>query len=422
MKVLIVGSGAREHTLAWKLSKSSRVSEIYAAPGNAGTAEIAENIDISYNDIKALAQVAIKKGIDLTVVGPEGPLANGIVDEFKANGLRVFGPNKAAAMIEASKVFAKDLLQKYGIPCARSAGFSSYAEAKDYLQKQKMSIVIKADGLAAGKGVTVAETMEQALTALSDIMQTRIFGDAGNKVIIEEKMTGKEMSTFAFADANTSFPMISACDYKTVYDGNKGPNTGGMGCYSPPYFLTPELSRRITREIMDPTFKAMIKEGAPYQGVLYGGLMITEEGPRVMEFNARFGDPETQVIIPRLKTDLLDIMLGVTENNLKDLKIEFTDDSCVGVVMASGGYPGIFKKGLPVSGLKDVDKDIMVFHAGTRLDSKGMVVTDGGRVLTIVALGKSIDEAREKVYNNISRIHFDGCHYRKDIALFDKNL
>jgi phosphoribosylamine--glycine ligase len=380
---------------------------------------LARNLDIKAGDIESLAAFAVKNKIDITVIGPEGPLAAGIVDEFKSRGLRVFGPDKAAARIEASKVFAKNLMYKYGIPCAKSVSFSSYDEAKEYLFNQEMPVVVKADGLAAGKGVTVAETREQALQALSDMMVARLFGDAGNRVVVEEKMLGREMSTFAFADASTSVPMVSACDHKAVYDGNKGPNTGGMGCYSPPFFLTPALSAEVTQKIMNPTIQAMIKENSPYQGVLYGGLMITEEGPKVMEFNARFGDPETQVILPRLKSDLLEIMLGVADNDLKNIKMEWSDEACVGVVMASGGYPGSFKKGLPISGLNDVDKDIMVFHAGTRLDSSGNVVTDGGRVLTVAALGMTIAEAREKVYNNISRIHFEGCHYRRDIALFE---
>jgi phosphoribosylamine--glycine ligase len=404
--------------LVWKLAQSPKVTKIYVARGNAGTTELAHNLDINPDDIDALVSIALNNKIDLTVVGPEIPLAAGIVDAFKAKGLRIFGPTKSAAQIEASKVFSKSLLHKYGIPCAKSKSFSSYKEANKYLQAQDMPIVIKADGLAAGKGVTVAETREQALQALSDIMDARLYGDAGNSVVIEEKMTGREMSIFFVADAFTSLPMVSACDHKAVYDGNKGPNTGGMGCYSPPFFLTPALNSEIAEKIMHPTIEAMKKEGNPYHGVLYGGLMITDSGPKVMEFNARFGDPETQVILPRLKSDLMDIMLGVTENNLTNVRMEWSDEVCVGVVMASGGYPGSFKKGLPITGLNDVDKDIMVFHAGTKLDSSGRVVTDGGRVLTVVALGKNFTEAREKVYNNISRIHFENCHYRRDIALF----
>ncbi|NLL89532.1 MAG: phosphoribosylamine--glycine ligase [Dehalococcoidales bacterium] len=418
MKILVVGNGGREHTLVWKLAQSPKVTKIYVARGNAGTAQLAQNLDINADDSAALLGFALDNKIGLTVVGPEVPLAAGIVDVFQAKGLRIFGPTKAAAQIESSKVFAKNLMHKYGIPCAKSVNFSSYEEAIKYLQAQDMPIVIKADGLAAGKGVTVAETRDKALQALSDIMEARLYGDAGSSVVIEEKMTGREMSIFFVADAATSMPMVSACDYKTVYDGNKGANTGGMGCYSPPFFLTPELDSEIAGKIMYPTIEALKKEGFPYQGVLYGGLMITDSGAKVMEFNARFGDPETQVILPRLKSDLLDIMLGVADNNLKNVKMEWTEEVCVGVVMASGGYPGSFRKGLPITGLNDVDKDVMVFHAGTKLDSSGNVVTDGGRVLTVVALGKNYTQAREKVYNNISRIHFDGCHYRKDIALF----
>jgi phosphoribosylamine--glycine ligase len=365
----------------------------------------------------ALVKAAQEKGIDLTVVGPEAPLAEGITGQFTIRGWEIFGPTRAAARIETSKVFAKELMQKYNIPCAPSASFTSYSEAKAYLEKQKPPIVVKADGLAAGKGVTVASTTEQALKALSDIMEKRVFGDAGNRVLIEEKLTGREMSAFAFADAHYSVPMVAACDYKPVFDGDQGANSGGMASYSPPYFFNPALAKKVTETIMEPTLKALYKEGNPYRGVLYGGLMITDDGPKVMEFNARFGDPETQVILPRLKTDLLDIILGVADNELRQVDIEWSNDACVGVVMASGGYPGGYKKGFPISGLDDLDRDILVFHAGTSLDSEGKVVTSGGRVLTVVATASTIAEAREKVYNNIGRIHFEGCHYRKDIAL-----
>jgi len=421
LKILVIGGGAREHTLAWKLAQSPRVKEIYVAPGNAGTTRIAQNLAISPTDIQLLVKAAIEKKIDLTVVGPEAPLVNGIVDEFLAKGLKIFGPSKAAARIEASKVFAKELMQKYNIPCAKSASFSSYAEAKRYLEQQTPPVVIKADGLAAGKGVTVAQTIDQALEALANIMEARIFGSAGDRVLIEEKLEGREMSVFSFTDAITSISSMPACDYKPVFDGNKGPNTGGMGSYSPPHFYTPELAKTANEGIMQPTIKAMHDERKPYKGILYGGLMITDNGPKVMEFNARFGDPETQVVLPLLKTDLVDIMLGVVNSNLNQVNIEWSDNACVGVVMASGGYPGSYKKGLPISGLGNLDRDILVFHAGTRLDSEGRVVTNGGRVLTVVATAQNIAQAREKVYNNISRIHFEGCHYRTDIALFDKN-
>jgi len=339
------------------------------------------------------------------------------VDHFQNIGIPIFGPTKAAAKIEASKVFAKDLMQKYGIPCAQSASFSDYNKAKEYLQQQNPPIVVKADGLAAGKGVIIADSIPQASAALAQIMKDRAFGAAGDRVIIEECLSGEEISCFSFTDGKTVIPAVSACDYKPVFDNDQGPNTGGMGSYSPPHFLTPALSQIIRETIMEPTVKAMAEEGRPYKGVLYGGLMVTDNGTKVMEFNARFGDPETQVTLPLLKTDLVDIILAIIEGNLDKINIEWSEDACVGVVMASGGYPASYQTGFPVSGLDDVDKDIVVFHAGTRVGSEpGQVLTNGGRVLTVVATGGTIAEAREKVYNNISRIQFEGCHYRRDIA------
>jgi len=416
IKILVIGGGGREHTLVWKLAQSPRVKEIYAAPGNAGTASIAHNLDIKPDDIEALAKTASEKKIDLTVVGPEAPLAEGIADQFLIRGLQIFGPTRQATELESSKVFAKELMQKYKIPCAKSVSFSDYNKAKDYVKQQQPPIVVKADGLAAGKGVILAESIPKALEALSLIMETKAFGSAGDKVIIEEYLSGREMSTFAFTDGNTVIPMNSACDYKPAYDGNKGPNTGGMGSYSPPPFLTPALAKTVREKIMEPTVKAMHDEGRAYRSILYGGLMIADSQPKVLEFNARFGDPETQVTLPLLQTDLVDIMLAVNDNKLDKLKVEWSRDACVGVVMASGGYPASYKTGFAISGLDEMDKDIMVFHAGTRLE-EGKVVTSGGRVLAVVARGKTIAEAREKVYNNITRINFEGCHYRKDIAL-----
>ena len=416
IKILVIGGGGREHILVWKLAQSPRVKEIYAAPGNAGTAKIARNLDIKPTDIETLAKTASAENIDLTVVGPEAPLASGIADQFLIRGLQIFGPTKQATEIESSKVFAKELMQKYKIPCAKSVSFSDYNKAKDYVKQRQPPIVVKADGLAAGKGVILAESIPKALEALSLIMETKAFGSAGDRVIIEEYLSGREMSTFAFTDGNTVIPMNSACDYKPVYDGNRGPNTGGMGSYSPPPFLTPALAKTVKEKIMEPTVKAMHDEGRAYRSILYGGLMIADSQPKVLEFNARFGDPETQVTLPLLQTDLVDIMLAVNDNKLDKLKVEWSRDACVGVVMASGGYPGSYKTGFAISGLGDVDKDIMVFHAGTRLE-EGKIVTSGGRVLTVVARGKSLAEAREKVYNNITRINFEGCHYRKDIAL-----
>jgi len=352
------------------------------------------------------------------MVGPEVPLAAGIVDYFRGKGLPIFGPTKAAAEIEASKVFAKGLMQKHGIPCAQSVTFSDYAQAREYIQQQQPPMVIKADGLAAGKGVTVANSVPEAVDTLSNIMEAKAFGDAGNRVVVEECLFGKEMSSFAFTDGTTVVPMVSACDYKPVYDENKGPNTGGMGSYSPPFFHNSRLAKTVKETILQPAVRAMAEEGRSYQGVLYGGLMITTEGPKVIEFNARFGDPETQVVLPLLKTDLVEILLAVINGTLDKIDIEWSHDACVGVVMASGGYPGSYQTGFPISGLEDLDDDILVFHAGTKPGGEpGQVLTNGGRVLTVVARGKTIAEARDRVYTNIKRISFEGCHYRQDIAL-----
>jgi len=386
------------------------------APGNAGTAQIAHNLDTSPSDIEALAKIAQQESIELVVVGPEAPLAEGIVDHFQGTGIPIFGPNKLAAEIESSKVFAKELTQKYNIPCAQSTSFSSYAQAKEYIQRQQPPLVVKADGLAAGKGVTVSSSIPQALEVLYNIMEAKDFGAAGEKVVIEECLAGKEMSTFAFTDGKSVIPMVAACDYKPAFDGDQGPNTGGMGSYSPPYFYNLTLAKMVMETIMEPAVKAMDQEKRPYKGVLYGGLMITNNEPKVLEFNARFGDPETQVTLPLLKTDLVDIMLAVVNNRLDQINVEWSGDACVGVVMASAGYPGSYQTGFPITGLDDLDTDIMVFHAGTKLGSEGQILTNGGRVLTVVATGKTIAEAREKVYANIPRIYFEGCHYRKDIA------
>jgi phosphoribosylamine--glycine ligase len=334
--------------------------------------------------------------------------------------LQIFGATRLATEIESSKVFAKELMQKYNIPCAQSASFSDYNKAKEYIKRQKPPIVVKADGLAAGKGVIVADSIPQALDALSDMMKAKAFGAAGDRVVIEEHLSGKEMSAFAFTDGHTVIPMVSACDYKPVFDGDRGPNTGGMGSYSPPQFLTPALAKTVQEKIMEPAVEAMHEESRAYRGILYGGLMITNNGPKVLEFNARFGDPEAQVTLPLLENDLVDIMLAVVDNKLDQIEVECSQDACVGVVMASGGYPGSYKTGFPITGLDNLDKDIVVFHAGTKLES-GQVLTSGGRVLTVVARGNTLAEAREKVYANIPRIHFEGCHYRKDIALIEES-
>jgi len=418
IKILVVGGGAREHTLVWKLAQSPRVNEIYAAPGNSGTAQIARNLNISPTDIESLAKAAQEKGIELVVVGPEVPLANGITDYFQELGIPVFGPTRKATEIESSKVFAKELMQKYHIPCARSVSFSDYDRAKEYIQQQTPPIVVKADGLAAGKGVTVASSTAQALDALDKTMKSRDFGAAGDRVVIEECLSGEEMSAFAFTDGTTVIPMVAACDYKRAGDGDRGPNTGGMGSYSPPCFFSSGLARTVKETIMEATVAAMARENRRYRGTLYSGLMVTSDGPKVLEFNARFGDPEAQVTLPLLKTDLVDIMLAVINGKLNQIDVEWSEDACVGVVIASAGYPGSYKTGFPITGLDKLDKDILVFHAGTKTGNEPReVVTSGGRVLTVVATGKTTAEARGKVYANLPRIHFEGCHYRKDIAL-----
>ncbi|MEE8419105.1 MAG: phosphoribosylamine--glycine ligase [Dehalococcoidales bacterium] len=417
MKILVVGSGAREHTLVWKIAQSPRAKEIYAAPGNAGTAKIARNLDIKADDIKGLAKFSQENAVDLAVIGPEAPLAAGIVDLFEKIGIPVFGPTKAATRIESSKVFSKDLMRKYSIPCARSAAFTDFKQATDYVKKQPPPLWIKADGLAAGKGAIFAESVPHALEILYSLMELKSLGAAGESVVIEESLSGREMSVFAFSDGKTVAPLANACDYKRIYDGDKGPNTGGMGSYSPPFFYTPELGETVMETIMKPVITAMEKEKMPYKSVLFGGLMITPEGPKVIEFNARFGDPEAQVVLPRLKTDLVDIIMAVIDGGLDQINVELSEEVGVAVVMASGGYPGEYQTGLPISGLDRLDKEIEVFQAGTSLGTGGEVLTAGGRVLTVTAMGKTLAEAREKVYANVSRIHFEGCQFRQDIAL-----
>jgi phosphoribosylamine--glycine ligase len=417
LKILVVGGGGREHTLVWKIARSPRVEKVFAAPGNAGTAAIAENLNLRPGDIDGLGKAAKGKGIDLVVVGPEAPLASGIVDYFDSLGISIFGPTKAATQVESSKVFARNLMEKYGIPCPKGATFSSYPEAREYLQEQHPPVVIKADGLAAGKGVIIAGSLAEARKALGDIMKARIFGSAGDRVIIDEYLSGREVSLIAFTDGKTVSPMVPACDYKKIGDSDRGPNTGGMGGYSPPGFFSAAMTKKATKDILLPAVKAMAKEGIPYRGVLYAGLMIVDGEPVVLEFNARFGDPETQVILPLLKTDLVDILMAVVQGNLDRVKIEWSAEACVGVVMASGGYPGSYKTDFPIQGLDSMNKDVLVFHAGTKLGNDGIIYTDGGRVLTVVGVGKDMAGAREKVYRNIPNIYFEGRYYRKDIAL-----
>ena len=418
MRVLVVGGGAREHAIAWKIRQSPLVDALYVAPGNAGTAAIAVNLPIADTDTAGLAQAARRHGVGLTVVGPEIPLAGGIVDHFQAEGLSVFGPTQAAARIESSKVFAKELMAKYFIPTGSAKVFDSYEEAERFVRMHPYPLVVKADGLAAGKGVTVAATQEEAVRALRECMVERVFGASGDRVLVEECLTGREVSVFAFVDGETVSPMVAACDYKRAYDGDHGPNTGGMGAYSPPEFWNGDLEREIRDTIMAPTARALAREGCPYRGVLYGGLMLTEDGPKVIEFNCRLGDPETQVIMPRLSSDLVEILAAALEGRLSETPIEWSSDACVGVAMASGGYPGSYETGFPISGLDRAGETGEVFHAGTRLAEDGTpgAVTAGGRVVTVVAMGSDLAEAGERAYGNIEKISFTGGFYRRDIA------
>lgn len=419
MNVLVVGNGAREHAIAWKISQGPSVGRLYVAPGNAGTHSIATNVPVGADDIAALIDFASSNAIDLTVVGPEAPLASGIVDSFTASGLPAFGPTQAAARIEGSKSFAKELMADCSVPTADSETFTDFERASAYLDTCSIPIVVKADGLAAGKGVTVAQTREDARAAVHESMLDRQFGDAGDCVVIEEFMEGQEVSVFAFVDGEYVSPMVAACDYKRVGDGDTGPNTGGMGSFSPPLpqHWNADLGTLVRSSIMEPVTKGLVDIGSPYRGILYLGMMLTEDGPKVVEFNCRLGDPETQVILPRLKSDLAEILHATVRGELEDIRIEWDNRACVGVVAASGGYPASYSTGYPISGITDVDYDATVFHAGTKLIDDA-TVTDGGRVLTVSALADTLEGARTCAYESISRISFKDGFYRTDIASF----
>ena len=414
MRVLVVGSGGREHALVWKLSQSMKVNEIFCAPGNGGIRQMAECVDIKATDIKSLCDFALKKKIDLTVVGPEIPLSLGIADCFQERGLRVFGPKKNAAIIESSKAFAKDLMKKYNIPTASYSTYDNPAEAKANLDEFAFPVVIKADGLAAGKGVIIVADMDEGIKTIDSMMKDRLFGEAGNTVIIEEYLTGYEATILAFTDGKNAIPMVTAQDYKRIFDGDKGLNTGGMGAVSPALHYKPEMSSEIMETIIMPTVNAMSLENRPYKGVLYFGLMLTEKGPKVIEYNCRFGDPEAEVVLLRLEDDLIDIMDAVINEELAGMEIKWSGEVAVCVVLASAGYPGDYIKGYEIKGLKNL-KDGVVFHGGTKYKD-GKVLTDGGRVLICSALGETVDNARENAYKTVEKISFDGCYYRKDIA------
>lgn len=416
MKVAVIGGGGREHTLAWKLAQSPSVDKLYAIPGSAAMSEVAQCVDIALSDLDAITDYAKKEGIDMLVVGPEVPLTEGLADLAQSKGLAVFGPNKAAAQMEGSKVFAKNLMKKYHVPTAAYASFTDGDAAKAYIKEQGVPIVVKADGLAAGKGVVVAQTEAEAIEAVNAMMEDHIFGASGGRIVIEECMVGEEASLLAFVDGKTIVPMISAQDHKRIFDNDEGPNTGGMGAYAPAPVVTPEIRKEVEEKILKPVVDGLKQEGITYQGCLYAGLMITADGPKVVEFNCRFGDPETQAVLPLLDGDLAQIMYACAKGTLTADMVHWKDAAACCVIMASAGYPASSHKGDVISGLDAVDKeDVMVFHSGTA-KKDGQYVTNGGRVLGVTAVAPDLKSAIEKAYDNVKRIHFDGQQVRSDIG------
>ena len=418
MKVLVVGGGGREHAICWKISKSSKVSKIYCAPGNAGIAEVAECVNIKAMEFDKLAAFAKDNQIDLTVVGMDDPLVGGIVDVFEAEGLRVFGPRKNAAILEGSKAFSKDLMKKYHIPTAAYETFTSPEEAKKYLETSKYPIVLKADGLALGKGVLICETKEDAMAGVNELMLDKKFGSAGNTIVVEEFMTGREVSVLSFVDGNTIKIMSSAQDHKRAKDGDQGLNTGGMGNFSPSPFYTDEVDAFCKKYVYQATVDAMKAEGRPFKGVIFFGLMLTPEGPKVLEYNARFGDPEAQVVLPRMKNDIIDVFEACIDGTLDQIDLQFEDNACVCVVLASDGYPLAYEKGFEITGMENFkDKDgYYLFHAGSKFDENGKIATNGGRVLGVTATGKTLKEARANAYEATEWVNFDNKYMRHDIG------
>jgi phosphoribosylamine--glycine ligase len=417
MDVLLVGGGGREHAIAWKLRQSKRLGTLYVAPGNAGTAACGRNVPIADTDVAALVQFAREKQIDLAVVGPEDPLSAGLVDALEAAGIKAFGPSGAAARLEADKAFAKQLMRSCAVSTAEARVFDRFSDAKAYIASRDEPVVVKAAGLAKGKGVVVCDDPSEAILAAERIMVDRVFGDAGQKVVVEDKLLGEEASILAFVDGRNIYVMESSQDHKPIGDNDQGPNTGGMGAYSPAPVISEQMMDRITREILVPVVDAMNRSGSPYKGVLYAGLMITTGGPRVLEFNVRFGDPETQPIVMRLQSDLLEVFLAVREGRLEDAFLKWDPRPAVCVVMASGGYPGDYEKGKAIAGLEEAERldDVAVFHAGTK-DLDGSVVTDGGRVLGVTALGADVAAAKARAYEAVDCITFEGAYCRRDIA------
>jgi phosphoribosylamine--glycine ligase len=422
MKILVVGGGGREHAIAWKLSQSPLVKKIYAAPGNAGIAELGDCVEISSEDIKELADFAEKNSIDLTVVGPELPLTLGIVDEFGKRNLKIFGPKKEAALIEGSKVFAKEFMKKYHIPTASFKIFEKKEEALDFIRSSEFPLVIKADGLAAGKGAFVIEDLNNAEEVIQKVMGEKVLGEAGNKVVVEDFLTGEEVTILAFTDGKTILPIVSSQDHKRIYDGDRGPNTGGMGAYAPTLIVNDRMMKKITEEILEPTIYGLEREGRVYKGVLYAGLIITEIGPKVMEFNCRFGDPETQVVLSLLESDLAEIFLSIINEELELQDVKWKDGSAVCVVLASGGYPDKYEKGKEIFGLKRAQNSgVVVFHAGTKNEGN-KIVTNGGRVLGVTAFDKTMQGALSKAYSAADKIKFEGMQYRHDIGYRATNV
>ncbi|MBM4338455.1 MAG: phosphoribosylamine--glycine ligase [Deltaproteobacteria bacterium] len=417
MKVLVVGGGGREHALVWKIAQSPIVAKVYCAPGNAGISEQATLVPIQANDLNGLLDFAMKEKINLTVVGPEEPLTRGIVDLFESNGLSIFGASRKAAELEGSKAFAKEMMKKYHLPTGDYEVFEDRKKAIDYIRKQGAPIVVKADGLAAGKGVILCKTVEEAIRSVDQIMVEKIFGEAGNRVVIEEYLVGEEASYLAFTDGKSILPLASSQDHKAIFDGDEGPNTGGMGAYSPAPVVTEEVNQRIVEKILRPIIQGMAEEGRPYKGVIYAGLMIHNGHPKVLEFNARFGDPETQPVLMRMKGDIIPILAACISGNLSRCKIEWENKASVCVVMASKGYPGAYEKGKVIGGFQETSRmeDVFVFHAGTAMVD-GKFITDGGRVLGVTGLGENIPKAIGRAYQAVEKISWDGVQYRKDIG------
>lgn len=417
MRVLVVGGGGREHALAWKLAQSEQVSDLFIAPGNPGTAALGTNIDVPVDDIDRLINAAEHHAIDLTVVGPEAPLAAGIVDRFQERGLTIAGPNQAAARIESSKAWAKSVMNAAGVPTARAERHTDFESASEAVLDMPLPIVIKADGLAAGKGVVIAQTHQEAVDALRRMMVERSLGDAASEVLLEDYLVGLEVSILGITDGKIVFPLLPSCDYKRALNGDSGPNTGGMGAYCPVPSVDPELMIEISRTILQPTIDQLREQGIDYRGVLYAGLILTPDGPRVMEFNCRFGDPETEVVLPLLKSDLAELLSAAARGDLSGVaQPDWHSGAAVAVVLASGGYPEKYRKGMKIHGLESTPDDLLVFHAGTAQDSDGTIVTGGGRVLTVTACGRDLPDARDTVYQNIAKINFSDVHYRTDIA------